>query len=181
MKRIEKVAAAGFDCIVLREKGMCEDEYREYAIAVKSICDRYGTPLKLHKFRVTARDMDLPIHLPMEFLKKLNENDANLRFGASCHSVIEAAIAESYGCEYIFAGHIYNTECKKGTPGRGLDFLREVVKAVSIPVYAIGGINEDNIKQTIETGVKGVCVMSGAMTAPDVKEYLHNLKKQIKL
>ena len=66
----------------------------------------------------------------------------------------------------MIAGHIYATDCKKGLPPRGLEFLEEICRSVSLPVYAIGGIRLDRkqIEKTLAAGARGVCVMSGAMT-----------------
>ena len=61
--------------------------------------------------------------------------------GTSVHSVEDAIKAEQLGATYMTAGHIFATDCKKGLPPRGLDFLKNVCDAVEIPVYAIGGIN----------------------------------------
>lgn len=71
--------------------------------------------------------------------------------------------AQELGADFVFAGHVFATDCKKGLPPRGLDFLRDVVGAVDIPVYGIGGINEKNIKQIMECGAAGGCMMSGFM------------------
>lgn len=84
----------------------------------------------------------------------------------------DALEAESLGCTYITAGHIFETDCKKGLPGRGLAFLRNVCVSVSIPVYAIGGIHDGNIAAVRGAGAKGACIMSGLMQCEDVKEYL---------
>ena len=51
--------------------------------------------------------------------------------------------AERLGATYVTAGHIFTTDCKKGLPPRGLDFLKNVCDAVTIPVYGIGGIKFD--------------------------------------
>ncbi|MBP3700615.1 MAG: thiamine phosphate synthase, partial [Lachnospiraceae bacterium] len=82
---------------------------------------------------------------------------------------------EGMGCTYIIAGHIFDTDCKKGSPGRGLDFLRQVTRAVSIPVYAIGGIAPENISLIRTSGAAGACVMRGAMVCEDPAEYLRSL------
>ena len=60
--------------------------------------------------------------------------------GTSIHSVEEVKEAVRLGADYLFAGNIYETDCKKGLPGRGLDFLRQVCMESSVPVYAIGGV-----------------------------------------
>ena len=63
------------------------------------------------------------------------------------------------------AGHIYATDCKRGLPPRGLDFLREVCRSTSLPVLAIGGIGLDGkqLREVLEAGAAGACVMSGMM------------------
>ena len=83
--------------------------------------------------------------------------------GTSVHSPEEAALAEKLGASYVTAGHIFATDCKKGVPPRGLDFLENVCKSVKIPVYAIGGITRSNMHLALEKGAAGVCVMSGLM------------------
>ena len=71
--------------------------------------------------------------------------------------------AERLGAAYVTAGHIFTTDCKKGLPPRGLEFLTDVVNAVKIPVYGIGGIDEENITKIMECGAAGGCMMSGFM------------------
>ena len=92
-------------------------------------------------------------------------NIDNIRIGCSIHSVEEAIMAEKLGASYITAGHIYATDCKKGLAPRGLDFLENVVRSVSIPVYAIGGIDieGDRRKEVMIRGAAGSCIMSGMM------------------
>ena len=67
------------------------------------------------------------------------------------------------GATYLTAGHVFLTDCKKGVPARGLDFLADVCRAVNVPVYAIGGINDKNAGDCIQAGAAGVCMMSGYM------------------
>ena len=95
--------------------------------------------------------------------------------GTSVHSVEDAIKAKQLGTTYMTAGHIFATDCKKGLPPRGLDFLKNVCDTVQIPVYAIGGINiassesDDStlnvprLKEVMECGAAGGCIMSGMM------------------
>ena len=106
------------------------------------------------------------IHLPLFLLKENSEKLSDfLAVGCSIHSVEEAKEAQKLGATYLTAGHIYTTDCKKGLPPRGLDFLREVCNAVTIPVYAIGGIHAGTgqIREVMECGASGACIMSEMM------------------
>lgn len=85
------------------------------------------------------------------------------RIGTSIHSVEDAVFAESHGADYITAGHIFTTDCKKGLPGRGIDWLKSICHAVSIPVYAIGGISDANVSMLSDCNIAGYCMMSASM------------------
>ena len=124
------------------------------------------------------------LHLPLpvleEVMSELGSDQPELlldklgvsELGASCHSAHDARRAKNYGCTYILAGHIYDTDCKKGLPGRGLEFLRNVTKEVDLPVYAIGGIEPENIDEVRREGAAGACIMSSAMKAKSVEDLL---------
>lgn len=177
LTRIEKIAEArpSPGGIVLREKDMSEEEYSKLAGEVLSICKERGVLCILHSFTETAKKLNCSaLHLPLPALRTLSEEEREMfsTLGASCHSAEEAVEAEKLGCTYITAGHIFATDCKKGLPGRGLVFLREVCESVSIPVYAIGGIGPDNYADVRRAGAAGACVMSGTMVCEDVCAYL---------
>ena len=171
LARIERIAACHPAGIILREKDMSPEEYKTLAASVMEICGRYDVKCILHSFSAAAVSLRADaIHLPLHLLRELSqEQKAQFRvLGASCHSVEDAVEAQASGCTYITAGHVFETDCKKGLPGRGLEFLRNVCAAVDIPVYGIGGIDSDNIALVRNAGAGGACLMSSLMTAEDV-------------
>lgn len=85
------------------------------------------------------------------------------RIGTSVHSVEDAIFAELHGADYNTAGHIFTTDCKKGLPGRGIEWLNSICNAVSIPVYAIGGISDANVSMLSDCNISGYCMMSASM------------------
>ena len=150
----------------MREKDLSEEEYQALAEKVLTICQRQKMQCILHTYTNVARKLACnAIHLPMPILRTLSkeERDAFQILGASCHSLEEAVEAENLGCTYITAGHIYETDCKKGLPGRGIEFLKKICETVSIPVYAIGGISMERLSQVMDAGAAGGCMMSGFM------------------
>ena len=171
LTRIERIAACHPAGIILREKDLSQAEYRRLAAEVMRICRPYDVKCILHYFSDVAIDLNADaIHLPLHLLRKLPE-EQKARFnvlGASCHSVEDALEAQAFGCTYITAGHVFLTDCKKGLPGRGLEFLRNVSSAVNIPVYGIGGIDAGKIALVRETGASGACLMSSFMVTEDV-------------
>lgn len=171
LTRVERIAACHPAGIILREKDMSPEEYETLAAAVMEICGRYDVKCILHSFSAIAMSLRAAaIHLPLHLLRELSqEQKAHFDvLGASCHSVDDALEAQAFGCTYITAGHVFETDCKKGLPGRGLEFLRNVCAAVDIPVYGIGGIYPHNIALVRSTGASGACLMSSLMATEDV-------------
>lgn len=180
--RIEKIAKSHPKGIVLREKDLSETEYELLAGKVIAICQKYDVPCILHSFVQVALKLKVDnIHLPLPILRRMSlvEKEQFTVIGASCHSVADAVEAEKLGCTYITAGHIFATDCKKGLPGRGLDFLAEVCENVSIPVYAIGGISAENNADVQKSGARGACVMSGLMICENPQAFLDNYYKWV--
>ena len=172
LTRVERIAACHPAGIILREKDMKPEAYGELAAAVMEICAQHGVRCILHSFSDIAVSLQADaIHLPLQLLRTLpQEQKAQFKIlGASCHSVKDALEAQALGCTYITAGHVFETDCKKGLPGRGLEFLQNVCAAVDIPVYGIGGIDADNIALVRDAGASGACLMSSLMATEDVE------------
>lgn len=180
--QLEKIAETHPDLVILREKEMDEAEFERLAAEVRDICGRYGVPLAVNSFWRTAARLGIGrVHLPMYILREMNEEDkAGFEvIGTSCHSAEEAREAEGLGADYIIAGHIFDTDCKKGLAGRGVDFLREVCENTGLPVYAIGGISAENVREVIQAGAEGVCIMSGFMQAKNVSKYMARIRGEL--
>lgn len=166
LNRIDLLAKGKPDAIMLREKDLSIEEYEELAMKISDICDVHQVPLLIHQnIPVAVKLKQQHIHLSMEHLRTIKYDlPPSLQIGASVHSVDEGIEAQNLGASYLIAGHIFSTDCKKGIPPRGLSFLKELCDFVSIPVFAIGGITADKIKDVTMAGAKGVCIMSEAMT-----------------
>lgn len=168
LTRIDHIVKKGVaDAILLREKDLTEREYLELAEKVLSICKSHNRRCILHTYYKAAKELGCKeIHLPLPLLQKMREEGEKEWFttvGTSVHSLKQANLAMHLQADYMTAGHIFETDCKKGLPGRGLSFLSKVVCESEVPVYGIGGISADNAGQIMETGAAGVCIMSGFM------------------
>lgn len=179
--QLERVAAAGVDKILLREKDLPEPAYKALAARALDLCRRYGVECAVHNFPQTARELGArALHLPLPRLRALSpeERAAFPVLGASCHSLEDVLAAAELGCSYGTLGHIFPTGCKPGLPPRGVELLAQVCHASPLPVYAIGGIGPENIAQVKQAGAAGACVMSGLMTAPDPARLVSQLRKE---
>ena len=181
-KQIEKIFSAyqrkiileNFEIVslTLREKDLNKNEYLKLVEKIYSICQKYRIDLILHQnydLRLDNKYNIKGLHLSYNTFKSLNKNIREelikkyKKIGVSIHSIDEAKEVENLGATYIVAGHIFKTDCKKDLEPRGLKFIQELSLILTIPIFAIGGINEENSHLVINSGVFGVCMMSSLM------------------
>jgi thiamine-phosphate pyrophosphorylase len=95
---------------------------------------------------------------------------AGLLLGASAASVVEAREGEAFGAAYVGAGPVWATPTKPDAdPPIGLEGLRQICRAVSVPVIAIGGVDASNASDCIGAGAAGVAVVRAATEAAAVR------------
>ena len=170
LKQLERLFSLDLKAMVLREKDLGPEAYLRLAEKVKGIAgEGRRCRLILHQYPEAAEALGIDaVHLPLHILRELREKDPERlngfrTIGTSVHSMEDARVAVQCGATYCFAGNIYETTCKPGLEGRGLAWLKEVAGSVNIPVYGIGGITPGRMKEILETGAAGGCMMSGSM------------------
>jgi thiamine-phosphate pyrophosphorylase len=88
--------------------------------------------------------------------------------GISTHDIDQAQEAELNGADYIGFGPMFGTSTKNtGYAARGIDMLRQIRAGVKIPIVAIGGINEQNVKQVWQAGADSAAIISDILGADD--------------
>lgn len=168
IERLAKLSELRPQAVILRAKSLDKAAYRTLALQAQQSCEAAGIPLILHSDWQLARELGIQnLHLPLALLRQLPacERTYFIRLSTPVHSVEEAIEAQVLGATMLIAGHIYTTQCKAGLAPRGLGFLQSVCSAVSLPVYAIGGISFDASQhaELKANGTRGACVMSAYM------------------
>jgi thiamine-phosphate diphosphorylase len=88
--------------------------------------------------------------------------------GISTHDIEQGQEAELNGADYIGFGPMFGTTTKNtGYAARGIDMLRQIRAAVKLPIVAIGGINEQNVKQVWQAGADSAAIISDILGADD--------------
>ena len=170
LKQLEKVTKLHPHALILREKDLTDDAYESLAKKVFDLCKREDITFFLHTKIEIARKIGCQnIHLSIPVLKGLSETEKKAltedfcEISISCHSMEEVEIAMAGGATQIILGTIFETECKKGVLGKGVEFVREICQKCPLPVYAIGGMNLQRLPLVIDAGAAGCCMMSGFM------------------
>lgn len=170
LKQLEKVTKLHPHALILREKDLTDDAYESLAKKVFDLCKREDITFFLHTKIEIARKIGCQnIHLSIPVLKGLSETEKKAltedfcEISISCHSMEDVEIAMAGGATQIILGTIFETECKKGVLGKGVEFVREICQKCPVPVYAIGGMNMQRLPLVIDAGAAGCCMMSGFM------------------
>ena len=179
LSQLERVAAAGVDKILLREKDLPEPEYKLLAAQALALCRRYGVECAVHNFPQTAKELSAPaLHLPLPRLRALSpeERAAFPALGPPATAWRMCWRRRSWVLLW-HAGHIFPTGASRACRPGAWSCWHRCAKPPPC-VYAIGGVGPGNIAQVKQAGAAGACVMSGLMTAPDPARLVSQLRKE---
>jgi thiamine-phosphate pyrophosphorylase len=158
----------------LREKDLGIRDLLAMAYRLRELTDRYSAKLFINDRVDVAVAVEADgVHLgqssmPAHAAKKASKG--NLIVGVSTHSLTEALEAERDGADFITLGPVYQTPSKlKYEKPAGTDSLNKVCKEISIPVFAIGGIKIENLKEAKECGAYGFAVISAILGSDNIK------------
>lgn len=182
LERVEEALKGGVDIIQLREKEMSDRDILSLGKKVKKLCDAYKVPMLIDDKPHLAWALGVGVHLgaddmPIDLARKLLGKDAII--GATAKSVEAAIDAQEKGADYLGVGAIFETKTHVKTKITSLETLIDIKKSVDIDVYAIGGLNIDNVDILQDSGVDGICVVRAIMDSPKVEEDSRNLKEKI--
>ncbi len=171
----EVVAAAargGVGAVQLREKDLSARELYDLGACLQEVLSPYRVPLLINDrldvaLALHAAGVHLAGHsLPTRTARSMLGPDKLL--GVSTHSLDAAHQAAEEGADFVVFGPVFATPSKLAYgPPQGLSQLAAVVRDVSIPVLAIGGITPVNLPQVQQTGAHGVAMIRAVLAAPD--------------
>ena len=181
--RVEQALRGGATLLQLREKEKTTREYLELAEKVHALTKRYNVPLIIDDRVDVALAVDAEgVHvgasdMPVAMARNLMGDHKII--GATAKTVPWAKDVCEQGADYLGVGAIFPTTTKVKTVLTSTDTLREICKAVSVPVCAIGGLNQENIDVLAGIPISGICVVSAIMKAEDPEKAAAELKAKV--
>jgi thiamine-phosphate pyrophosphorylase len=190
--KVEAAADAGVDWIQIREKDLsgknCAYLTREALQRTKESAKRKTVPARIlvnDRLDVALSQRASGVHLgenslPLAEANRLVENRGERKdflLGVSCHSLEAVRAAASGGADYLFFGPVFATPSKAafGAP-QGLERLKEICRAVHIPVLAIGGITLENAADCLAAGASGIAAIRLFQDARDMSSVVQSLQ-----
>ncbi len=179
---VEEALKAGVKAVQLREKDLATRELLDMAYRMRELTARYNARLFINDRADIAMCVNADgVHLgqssmPVYAARKVVGD--KFMIGVSTHNLDEALTAEREGADFITFGPIYRTpsKLKYGRPV-GIESLKIVAEKVSIPVFGIGGIKPDNVKEVVNAGAHGAALISGILGEHDVRKAAGNYLK----
>lgn len=200
-EQIKKIAKSNLNFLIIREKDLNDQELLELSLKVKEELkdtnikiivnsnidiakriDADGIQLSFKDFvdnndKLYTENRINSIKLVDNFKSIGNKYKVNKMIGVSIHSYDEGLQAYKLGADYVIYGHVFQTECKKNLTPRGIEEIKTLSSKINIPVIGLGGIDENNFKEVIDAGAKGIAIMSSLMRSQNPKILIESISK----
>jgi thiamine-phosphate pyrophosphorylase len=181
----QQAACGGADAIQLRDKTCSPRELLKAARELRAITRKSGTLFIVNdRLDVAMASGADGVHLGQDDMRVSTARQLvpeGFIIGVSVGTIEEALQAVQEGADYLALSPTFSTASKDDAgPGHGLDRLREICRAVSIPVIAIGGINPQNAGDVIAAGADGIAVISAVVARPDITAAARELKDLVR-
>lgn len=172
-EQTEAALKGGVTCVQLREKELDEQAFFEEAILLKKLCKKYGVPFIINdSVKIAIKCGADGVHVGQSDMTARDVRTAigeSMILGVSAQTVEEAKLAYEAGADYLGVGAMFPTDTKTDALSVSRMTLKEICKAVPIPVTAIGGIHKRNILELAGCGADGVALVSAIFSAENIE------------
>lgn len=186
------VAAAlcdgGSDLIQLRAKGLPASEVLRLARALVPVLRDAHVGLVINDHPEVALEVGAPwVHLGQEdffdagyqHVSELSSKKAGCQIGLSTHAPDQCARAVAAGADYVAIGPVFATSTKPSARPVTVDYVQWARENVSIPWFAIGGINLETVDTVVRAGARSICVVSAILNASDIAAACREFRKRL--
>lgn len=177
---VKESLEGGVTFLQLREKELDEEHFLEEARELQKLCREYQVPFVINDNVDIAAAINADgVHVGQS---DMEAGDVRVRLGpdkiigVTVKTVEQAVLAQERGADYLGVGAVFHTDSKADAKEISFDTLKDICKAVSIPVVAIGGITEENVRELAGSGICGIAVISAIYAQGDIKKAAENLK-----
>ena len=183
--QVEQAIKGGITCLQVREKYISDEQFIDIARPLQKLAEQYDIPFIINDNLNVFFKMDADgIHVGQDDLDSLETreligNDKIL--GVSVQTIEQALKAQSNGADYLGVGAIFSTDTKTDADKLEPQTLKEICEAVTIPVVAIGGINESNILELSDTSIKGVALVSAILSSQNIERSARFFRKTVEM
>ena len=180
---IDEAISGGVTLVQLREKTATTKEFLYEGLKIQNLLKQKKIPLIINDRLDIALALDADgLHigqddLPLEYARKIWKDKI---LGVSVENISQAIEAEKLGADYLGISPVYQTATKSNIQrALGIQMVRDIRNAVTIPLVGIGGMNKRTARATIEAGADGVAVVSAIIAAEDPKNAASEIFEEV--
>jgi len=161
---LERSLSHGASLLQLRARQLPDNDYRALVPEVLRRCRQARARLLLNSEPELAKASGAAgVHLTSERLMTLSARpmDDNHLVAASCHSQDQLEHAQKLGLDFVVLSPIRTTPSHPDARTLGFTGLRALTERVSIPVYALGGMQVADLSAVFRHGAQGIAAIRG--------------------
>ena len=181
-EQVKEALDGGVTFLQLREKQIDSELFLQEAQELKELCKQYQVPFVINDDVELALKVDEDgVHVGQS---DMEAGDVRAKLGpdkiigVTAKTVEQAVLAQERGADYLGVGAVFHTDSKADAKEISFDTLKDICRAVSIPVIAIGGITEENVRELEGSGICGIAVISAIYAQSDIKKAAESLKNE---
>jgi 8-oxo-dGTP diphosphatase len=155
---------AGVNLVALRAKAIPDAELAALAGRASQVCRARGARLLVNAGAELLEAIDVDgVHLESARLMQATIRPVpdQALLAASCHDERELAHAARIGVDFAVLSPVAATASHGGTTPMGWPRFRELVDAVNLPVFALGGMDPGDLEAAWEHGAQGIAAIRG--------------------
>jgi thiamine-phosphate pyrophosphorylase len=185
----QQLCDGGSDLIQLRAKKSSPEEIRRLTENILPITKRANVGLVINDFPDITHELGAELcHLGQEdffdaghkHVDEFKTGSSKLKIGLSTHSPEQAKRAMDAKADYLAIGPVFATGTKPTAKPVTLDYVRWAVANVTVPWFAIGGINLDTVGEVLAAGAQRICVVSAILNASNVAKACGDFRKKLR-
>ncbi|HEY3299210.1 MAG TPA: Nudix family hydrolase [Methylophilaceae bacterium] len=164
--RLEYALQNGLKLIQVREKNLSHDALRKFAQAVIVLANKFNARVLINGDQALAHQVGAAgVHYSSQQLMTLREKPADLLCAASCHNQQELAQAQLLGLDFVVCSPVLPTLSHMDAPTLGWQKFGEIIQDCSLPIYALGGLSEQDMQQAWAHGAHGIAMQRSVWKA----------------
>ena len=184
----QQLCDGGSDIVQLRAKNLSSEEIKPLAFALAEVTETAGVHLVINDHPEVAVELPSPfVHLGQEdffdqghtCVHDLVTTESRLLLGLSTHAPDQCHRAIKAGADYVAIGPVYATGTKPTAKPVTLDYVRWAAENVTLPWFAIGGINTGTLSDVLAAGAERVCIVSDILNHPHPDRACQAIRDQL--
>lgn len=169
INKLEQALDNKIELIQLRLKNNCKKNLvqAQYILEQASYCcKQHAAKLMLNLSPDYLQALDLSsidysgFHVDSKTLMTLSQRLSGRLFSASCHNKEELQKARQLQADFVVLSPVQKTASHPEADAMGWQQFTELVKTVSVPVYALGGLSENDLQIAWQHGAQGIAAIS---------------------